>query len=364
MRLQKLHVERLRSLESVSIAPSGDFVLFQGENGAGKTSLLESVSFLATGRSFLNSRPGHLISDGASDTLVSGLIQESDNAYQLGIQRDRAGKVSARINGETAKALSELAHRLPFLVVGAEGLGWLAGTPQRRRSILDWGVFHVQKLPGSVFSRYRKALEQRNKALKNDKISQADVAPWDQILAESGQAIVEARQAYLEQLNEVFQGLASGVSGLPEIRLHHRVGYSQDKGNLLAALTRGWQRDRVMGMTHSGPHRGDLEILCRGVAATENLSRGQQKVLVALIVLSQQQLLWSAHQRRVVLLVDDLAAELDDHRQTRLWELMTQTGAQVFITAVDAQRVRPILDSSRKVQTFHVKRGSVVEVEA
>ena len=63
-------------------------------------------------------------------------------------------------------------------------------------------------------------------------------------------------------------------------------------------------------------------------------------------------------------LVDDLAAELDDHRQTRLWELMTQTGAQVFITAVDAQRVRPILDSSRKVQTFHVKRGSVVEVEA
>ena len=217
---------------------------------------------------------------------------------------------------------------------------------------MDWGVFHVQKLPGSVFSRYRKALEQRNKALKNDNISQADVAPWDQILAESGQAIVEARQAYLGQLNEVFQGLASGVSGLPEIRLNHRVGYSQDKGDLLAALTRGWQRDRVMGMTHSGPHRGDLEILCRGVAATENLSRGQQKVLVALIVLSQQQLLWSAHQRRVVLLVDDLAAELDDHRQSRLWELMTQTGAQVFITAVDAQRVRLFWTRAERSRRF------------
>ena len=176
---------------------------------------------------------------------MSGLIQESDDAYQLGIQRDRGGKVNARINGEAVKALSELAHRLPYLVVGAEGLGWLAGTPQRRRSILDWGVFHVEMLPGSVFSRYRKALEQRNKALKNDKISPEDVAPWDQILAESGQAIVEARQAYLERLNEVFQRLAASVSGLPDIRLNHRVGYSQDKGDLLAALTRGWQRDRA-----------------------------------------------------------------------------------------------------------------------
>ena len=71
-----------------------------------------------------------------------------------------------------------------------------------------------------------------------------------------------ARQAYSGQLNEVFQGLASGVSGLPRY-VNHRVGYSPDKGDLLAALTRGWQRDRVMGMTHSGPHRGDLEILCR-----------------------------------------------------------------------------------------------------
>ena len=235
MRLQKLHVERLRSLESVSIAPSGDFVLFQGENGAGKTSLLESVSFLATGRSFLNSRPGHLISDGASDTLVSGLIQESDDAYQLGIQRDRGGKVNARINGEAVKALSELAHRLPYLVVGAEGLGWLAGTPQRRRSILDWGVFHVEMLPGIVFSRYRKALEQRNKALKNDKISPEDVAPWDQILAESGQAIVGKEALWVVERS--LSDLAS-VSGLPDIRLNHRVGYSQDKGDLLGVNSR------------------------------------------------------------------------------------------------------------------------------
>lgn len=364
MRLESLQIERFRALDVVQIQPKADFVLFHGDNGAGKTSILEAISFLASGKSFLGTRLPNIIQTDQRDVLVSGRVSEGGSSHQLGLQRFLNSPTDARIDGEKVATLSALAHRVPFLVVGAEGLNWLAGTPARRRSILDWGVFHVEQLELSHYSRYRKALEQRNKALKNDTLSPAEVQVWDGVLADSGEAIIAGREAYLTRLLEVFHHLASSTEGLPEITLTHNPGYSRHKGDLRQALSRGWARDRVMGSTYSGPHRGDLVLSCRGAPALESLSRGQQKVLVALLVLAQQQLLWQVRQRRVLLLVDDLAAELDDQRQARLWQLMTQTGAQVFLTAVDAQRVQPIMDSDRPLQVFHVENGSVTEVEA
>jgi len=364
LRLETLGVERFRALDQVYIQPSADVVLFYGDNGAGKTSMLEAISFLATGRSFLGTRLPSLIQTDQQDLLVTARVREGENSRQVGLQRFLNGQSDARIDGERVTTLSALAHCLPFLVVGAEGLSWLAGTPARRRSILDWGVFHVEQLDPGHYSRYRKALEQRNKALKNDTLSASDVQVWDAVLAEAGEAIVAAREAYVARLIEVFQTLADSVEGLPPISLSHQPGYSRHKGDLLQALKRGWSRDRLMGSTYSGPHRGDLSLVCRGAPALESLSRGQQKVLVALLVLAQQQLLWQVRGRRVLLLVDDLAAELDDHRQAHLWQLMTQTGAQVFLTSVDARRVQPIVDSDRPLQMFHVKNGSVTEVEA
>lgn len=364
MRIDHLSAQHFRSLSQVSLTFDADFVLFQGDNGAGKTSLLEAISFLATGRSFLGTRPSHLIQNGSRDLWVSGRITEGEQTSQMGVARSMDGQLTAKINGEPAGSLSAMAHRLPYLVVGAEGLGWLAGTPARRRSVLDWGVFHVEGLESAVYSGYRKALEQRNKALKNDMIAVSDVQVWDSVLCQYGEQIVASREAYLARLSGCFETLAEQVQGLPEIRLSHSPGYSRDKGELAQALTRGIARDRVMGSTYSGPHRGDLNITCRGAPALEVLSRGQQKVLVALLVLAQQQLLWEVRQRRVVLLVDDLAAELDDQRQAHLWRLMTGSGAQVFLTSVDAQRVRPIVDSDRQLQVFHVKQGAVGQGEA
>lgn len=363
MRIDQLSAQHFRSLGQISLSFSTDFVLFQGDNGAGKTSLLEAISFLATGKSFLGTRPSHLIQHGRPELWVAGRVVEADQQTQLGISRANDGQLFAKINGERAGSLSALAHTLPFLVVGAEGLAWMAGTPMRRRSILDWGVFHVEGLSSSVYSGYRKALEQRNKALKNDMIAVSDVQVWDGVLAQYGEQIVASREAYLSRLCASFEGLASQVEGLPEIRLSHSPGYSRDKGDLAQALARGIARDRAMGSTYSGPHRGDLNITCRGAPALEVLSRGQQKVLVALLVLAQQELLWQVRQRKVVLLVDDLAAELDDQRQAHLWRLMTHSGAQVFLTSVDAQRVRPIVDSNRRLQVFHVKQGAVSQGE-
>ncbi len=359
MFLSHLHVERLRALALVDIDLSPNINVFVGPNGAGKTSLLEAVGFLASGRSFLGPRPHTLIQSTAASVLVAGRLQRDDVAIQMGIQREASGRVEARINGVPQDALSAMARELPYLVVGAEGLGWVAGTPSRRRALLDWGVFHVLAQPTMVYSRYRKALDQRNKALKNGRLSDAEISLWDGVLAEAGEAIHELRAQYFSLLKQAFYNVLSRVDGMPAIEVGYRPGYSDHKGGLGDALVRGLARDRILGSTQSGPHRGDLQLTARGAALTDALSRGQQKVVVSALVLAQQELLSRHRERRVVLLVDDLAAELDDERQRSLFGLMTQTGAQVLLSAVEAQRVSPLIENAGDVRMFHVKQGAI-----
>lgn len=370
MYLEHLQIERFRSLDHVELHLSPGLNVFYGPNGAGKTSILEAVSFLATGRSFLTPRYTHLIQQGRSDVLVSGR-KSGAGLVQLGIQRTLAGQTQARIDGEAVTGLSRLARQLPYLVVGAEGLAWMVGSPQRRRSLLDWGVFHVLAEDTAVFQRYRKALEQRNKALKNDKITRAEVATWDQVLSESGERIIQLRHQYFNALHSCLKRMFGTFEDLPVIEWSYKPGYSVDKGDLFAALERGFERDRMLGSTQSGPHRGDLLIQCRGVPAAEGLSRGQQKVLVAMLVLAQQELLLAHQSQQVVLLVDDLAAELDDQRQRELLDRMATTGSQWLLSAVGHQRGEGLLvdrfegliKNAGDVRMFHVKQGAVAMSE-
>lgn len=319
MFLTSLQIERFRSLDHVDIELVPGLNVFVGENGAGKTSILEAVSFLGTGRSFLTPRYQHLIQHQAQSTWVAGRLSLEQESVPLGIERRLDGGVTARISGQPVSGLSQLARQLPYLVIGAEGLSWLAGSPQRRRSLLDWGVFHVLGTASGLFQRYRKALDQRNRALKNDKISNEEITAWDEVLAESGEQIVALRAQYFEAFKQCLTTLFAQHPGLPALELAYRPGYSVDKGGLRDALHRGLGRDRLLGSTQSGPHRGDFVLNCRGVAASDALSRGQQKVLVAMMVLAQQRLLLQQQARHVILLVDDLAAELDDQRQRSCW---------------------------------------------
>ena len=369
MFIEHLHVERFRSLDWVDINLSRRLNVFFGENGAGKTSLLESVAFLSTGRSFLTPRYQTTIQDGANDALVAARLSGHSGARQLGIQRSLDGKVTARVNGDPVTGLSHLARELPYLVVGAEGLGWMVGSPQRRRSLLDWGVFHVLGESSEVYQRYRKALDQRNKALKNAKISRAELQTWDVVLAGAGEQIVQLRQRYFELLSALMTRLLGDLIDLPKVELNLKSGYSGDKGSLLDAFERGFERDRLLGTTQSGPHRGDLTLSCRGVAVTDGLSRGQQKVLASTLVLAQQQLLIDTQDRQVILLVDDLAAELDDQRQGELLSRMAETGAQWLLSAVGSDKVQSqmlsrisgLMDNAGDVRMFHVKQGAVAE---
>ena len=228
----------------------------------------------------------------------------------------------------------------------------VSGSPDVRRKFIDWGMFHVKHEFLDVWRRYSVALKQRNAALRLQQVDVLDAL--DSIVAEQGTRLSELREAHvtavaarlgpmLEQLN----------TGLAEIRIDYQPGWSGD--SLGEALRRNRGRDQERGLTHSGPHRCDLSLLCGETSARSMLSRGEQKLLAAALLLVQAELLAGLGENPVYLL-DDLASEFDQAHFERVLGCVLGGGGQVWLTGTRQQR--PVDDCTM----FHVEQGSVAEM--
>ena len=334
-------------------------ILF-GENGSGKTSLLECVHVLGTARSFRPGSPRSQITHGEACYVIHGQLRTHTQARRdLGVQRDAGGDTVLRIAGETARSSSRLADELPLLVLNATSFDLLTGEPANRRRFLDWGVFHVKHEQREHRQRFQRALTQRNHLLRRGKLDRAELAPWTQDLAFHGEALAAARCQFLRNLEPLFERMRADLA--PEIgnvALAYRPGWDSSL-SYAEVLARGEDSDRLQGYTQSGPQRADLRVTVDAHLAADTLSRGQQKVLVALLKLAQGQLL--ARERAGVLyLIDDLPSELDRGRCERVCNLLRDIGAQTLVTCVDNASLSPHwLGDASQVAVFHVKQGVV-----
>ena len=228
----------------------------------------------------------------------------------------------------------------------------VSGQPEVRRKYLDWGMFHVEHGFLSTWRRYSKALKQRNAALRRGQAAVLD--SLDAVLAEEGEELTRLRRAHGESVQRRIEEMLSDLgSGLPEVRLEYQPGWSGK--NFGEALQRNRERDLERGQTLAGPHRADLVMLCGKVPARAVLSRGEQKVLAAALLLTQGELL-AAQGETPLALLDDLASEFDQRHYTRVLERTLETGAQVWVTGTRPQQA----EEDRAV--FHVEQGEVRRV--
>ena len=354
--LATLQIESVRNLVAVDLqlSPTGNF--FFGLNGAGKTSVLEAEHLLSTGRSFRTRNPRTLISHRAEHCRVVGRLASSGLTTTLGLQRGRDGSLSARVGGENAGSLSELAAQLPVVLLGTESLALLTGGPEGRRRFLDGTVFHVEQSFLGLWRRYQRALRQRNAGLRHVTLG-ADRA-WCEELAQTGEALTDKRSRVLESLQLMASAIAATMSPeLRDIRLQLRRGWDASL-SLSDALSQGLESDQRQGFTQTGPHRADVKVSVAGKPAAEVLSRGQLKVLVSALRLAQGQAVSDSGDTQPVYLIDDLLAELDVVHAQNVCIKLANSGAQVLITAVDQGA---LLDwwGDTPSKMFHVEHGQV-----
>ncbi len=352
MPLAELRIENLRCVEAAAMEFAPELNLIAGENGAGKTSILEGIFLLGRGRSFRTRSSERLIRHGQGKLTVFGRTDDHPPKH-AGLEVSTDGGTRARINGEDVQSLLELSGVIPVQAIDPEIHKLVDQGPERRRRWLDWLVFHVEPSFGVHWGRYSRALKQRNAALR---LGAPDVAAWDVELVRNGVAITEARQRTLHRLGPLLEQNFERIGAL-DVSVGFTTGWLADTA-LEDALKSHSDRDRKQGTTTVGPHRADVLLRRQHRSARETLSRGQQKLTAVAMVVSQLRMLQSESSRPAVLLLDDPAAELDAKHLQRLFDELASLRCQMIATSLTPETA---LFQAPKA-TFHVEQGRVSQL--
>ncbi|MEA3141384.1 MAG: replication and repair protein RecF [Gammaproteobacteria bacterium] len=333
MSLSRLQVTDFRCLQLAEIELDRRFTLISGPNASGKTSLLEAIYVLGRGRSFRTRRLEHLIRHGADRFVVFGEVDSGTRRIPLGVEGSRTG-IRARIDGDSPQSLAELALQLPVQIIDPEVHHLIEEGPSRRRRFLDWGTFHVEQSFVAHWRRYQQALRQRNAALKARQ-PRSVVSVWDSDLLRSGELLTEARTRYVAALNPQAKAISANLLGM-ELSLGYRPGWAKDL-SMAEALNQSWSHDVDVGATQVGPHRAELTIRLDGTAVKDRVSRGQQKLLAAALLIAQIKLFPENSSVQPSLLLDDPAAELDDERLAALIHEVSAQSVQLIVTTLHSE---------------------------
>ncbi len=386
MSLKWLEARHFRNLTHISVDLDPGLNLLFGENGSGKTSLLESSYFLSTARSFRDTGLDPVIQRGAQDCLLRGKIQVGRMEHHVGISRDRDGSREIKINSETTRKASELARLLPTLILGPHSVDLLIGSPTLRRRFLNWGLFHVKpERAGSGLSNpsakgkstsstefpvnweeANRCLRQRNLLLRryaanSEAGNLKELETWSNRLATYANQIDLQRTRYVELYRPVFTEIVQRLLGIDEVTFDYYRGWHRE-ADLMDIYLKEADLDQKRGFTQKGFQRADVRITISGQPAAKVCSRGELKALVWAMILAQGALASDTGTpegaRGTLYLVDDLASEFDEEHRRRVCNFLVETGQQVLITGVEE---KPLLAACKNQygRLFHVKHGEV-----
>jgi DNA replication and repair protein RecF len=351
MPLLAVQVEDLRCLRHADLRIDSDLTLISGPNAAGKTSLLEAIFFLGRGHSFRTRNIDRVIRTGANALTVIGHVATDYRPVVVGLRATR-DSTEAHISGQSVESLADLATTFPVQAIDPNLHKLVEEGPGGRRRAMDWGVFHVERTFVSNWQRYQRALRQRNAALRSGQIVAA-IRAWDSELVVAGSLLSDARNRYVSQLQPVMQRVGRELIGV-DVSVALSRGWPSDQ-TLDEALVTSSSQDMKIRATTVGPHRADMRLRVDGFLARDRVSRGQQKLLAATLIIAQLTQLRTIGNRPGTLLLDDPAAELDGLRLERLMHQVKLLGAQVIATATSSS----IPGLGNPTAVFHVEQGVV-----
>lgn len=346
MFFEELRISDFRCFKQAQLKPDLQLNVITGANGSGKTSLLEALYFLSRADSFRRGRRQRIIRNGANQFTVFARFHNREGSGSAGVESS-GDESRLRLNGNDSAVQPQL-RALPVLHVDPSLHELLDDGPEYRRRFLDWAVFHVEPQFIDVWRRYKRALQQRNHVLRNKGVEKG-IAAWEPELASSGERLHAFRLSLFERLIERLP--EELPDSLKAVACQYAQGWPADR-TLLEALAEQRGSDREMGFTQRGPHRADMRFRLAEVSLTERASRGQQKLVALGLHLAVAAILKNEVEPPV-LLIDDLAAELDT--QSRQWMLarLSDCGMQVFLTFLDAAQ------TPANARMFHVEHGVI-----
>jgi len=350
MAIRQLSLTDFRNLHSATLDFNPHFNLISGDNGSGKTSLLEAIYVLCRAHSFRTHQLKQCINHDKNGFLLFGRFDQ----HKAGLAKN-SKRLDIHVNGDSIKRRSELVRKMPINIVNTDSFVLIDGAPQKRRAFLDWCMFHVEPGYAESWRLFQHALRQRNRLLKSRQdLKLLDY--WDQHLIVPSMHLSTMRREYCKQLQHIaeveLQDILTGIS----LEIEYRQGWAEDLC-LEDAIKSNRERDIRSGFTNAGVHRDDLGLICQGRNANEILSRGQSKRLCLSLLLAALKLVSKTRKNRIILLIDDLHSELDAAAQNIVYQQFIDMGLQMFISNIDS--TVPAAINEKEFKLFHVEHGII-----
>ncbi len=356
--------KNFRNLQSVSFDPHPEMNVIYGENGQGKTNIIESIWILTGFYSFRARKNAQLIEQGKLEAEIENIF------YSHSREQNAVMKINKRkeivLNGVKEESPRVMMGKYYAVVFSPSTLGLVQDGPGERRKMLDVALSLVKPNYAVIMSRYLRVLDQRNALLKKfgERSFEYDyIMPWDNELASLGAKIIKYRLDYVEQLSALSSEIYKGISsGREEFTFHYdfsaeNISEEEIKEKLIADIEKTREADIKRLYTNAGPHTHDLVLNLNGRDARTFGSQGQQRSCALAMKLGEASIIEKITGECPVVLLDDVMSELDEGRQTFILNYLDNW--QVFITCCDPSQ----LLRSKKGKAFEVINGEIKEME-
>ena len=359
-RLAALRARAFRNLETLAFEPGPHFNVIHGDNGAGKSNLLEAIHYVGALKSFRGAKTDDLISLGRDGASLEASLEGGPAPHRLRIDISRSQRRRLQLDGKRPRSTSAWFQVVRMVLFHPGDLVLAAGAADKRRAFLDRMLEQMDPVYSKTLSSYEKALRSRNRLLKEEGADRRSIRAYDAILSETGAVIGRARRGLVDDLGPRVERAFSDVfAGDTPLAVRYVPRVEPSESAIGAALERSFDKDRARGFTAEGPHGDDLELRLHEVGARHHGSQGQHRTIVLALKTAELDLLTERTGRVPILLLDDVSSELDRSRNRRFFEVLSHVGGQVFLTTTHPEFI--LLERDRvdfRVDAGRVIRGS------
>lgn len=372
MILSRLRLRNFRNHAATSVELGRGINVFFGNNGEGKTNIVEAVSYLGLTKSFYASSDGDVLQFGKESFEIEGTIV-SDAGTEFRVFVEYTSEPPAKqfsINNELTQKLSTVIGKFPVVVLSPENSAITFGGPSERRKFIDLTLSQISSAYLEDVLEYRRILRQRNKILASARILRtapgAELTPWTENLIRYGSRIAQRREMFVREFRDyVYTAYEILARGSEKLDIKYERGFMSAGGDDVAfiateladSLQNHREEEQKRGITLVGPHRDEVRFTMGGLVVQQFASQGQHKTILAALKVAEFQYIHERRREKPILLLDDLFSELDHHRAGRILEITAGLG-QIIITTTDDTIIGPRVQWVGENKRFAVEHGT------
>lgn len=369
LRFERVQIRAIRNVSSCDFRPAPRLNVIAGDNGHGKTSLLEALYLVATTRSFRSDRIPETIQQGVEVASVVANVTEADaepeahpeaREQRIGLA---AGKRSMIIDGNRLKRAGDFAVRTPVIAFHPGDLDLASGPASTRRKLLDRLIVYLHPAAADDRQRYLKAVRERQRALTDHGPKARELDAYESLIAKYGARFASARQRVADRLaaalTPAFSGMAPAGLSFGAV---YEPGGCEDEAEFLREISSRRQSDYRRGRATFGPQRDEIELTLDGRSVRHHASQGQQRIVTLALKAAELDCVREARRVHPILLLDDISSELDADRTDAALAFLTDTASQVFLTTTRPELFQATLERDPDARCWNIQNGALLTV--